>query len=74
MNKEQVSGKYQQLKGEIKKTWGKLTDDDIAYVDGQKDKLFGKIKETYGIGKEEAEKKLNELEKNCGSCSSNEAA
>ena len=40
MNKEQIEGKYEQIKGEIKKTWGKLTDDDIALLDGQQDSFY----------------------------------
>ena len=29
MNADELSGKLVELKGEIKKTWGKLTDDEI---------------------------------------------
>ncbi|KGA97475.1 hypothetical protein AJ85_13770 [Alkalihalobacillus alcalophilus ATCC 27647 = CGMCC 1.3604] len=58
---EQVKwkGKWNQMKGEAKKTWGKLTDDDLQQVDGDKDKLIGKIQERYGKSKEEAEKEVN---------------
>ncbi|GAF63133.1 CsbD family protein [Alkalihalobacillus trypoxylicola] len=58
---EQVKwkGKWNQLKGEAKKKWGKLTDDDIQQVDGDKDKLVGKIQERYGKTKEEAKKEVD---------------
>ena len=62
MNKEQVEGKFEQLKGEIKKTWGKLTDDDIALYNGQREQFLGKVKEKYGIAKEEAEQTIKSFE------------
>lgn len=66
MNKEQISGQWDQLKGKMKETWGKLTDDDFDLYNGKKDQFFGKLKESYGIGKEEAEKKMQEHEESCG--------
>jgi len=71
MNNEQVSGKAQNLKGKIKETWAKLTDDDIMLLDGKRDQFLGKIKEHYGLSKEDAEKKIKALE---DSCSSSKAA
>ncbi len=62
MNKEQVQGKAEQLKGEIKKTWGKLTDNDITLLDGKRDQFLGKLKEHYGLAKEDAEKKIKAME------------
>jgi len=61
MNKEQVEGKFQQLNGEIKKMWGRLTDDEITLLDGQEDSFYGKLKEKYGIAREEGEKRLREI-------------
>lgn len=63
MNKEQVDGKLEQLKGGIKKTWAKLTDNDVLLFEGQQDKFYGKIKELHGDTREAAEKKIEELQK-----------
>jgi uncharacterized protein YjbJ (UPF0337 family) len=41
MNKEQLQGKFQQLNGEIKKAWSRLTDDEITLLDGQEDSFYG---------------------------------
>jgi uncharacterized protein YjbJ (UPF0337 family) len=71
MNKEQASGQWQQLKGKFKEQWGKLTDDDLETFNGKKDQFFGKIKEHYGIGKEEAEKQTKAYETECGCDSTN---
>ena len=40
--------------------WAKLTDDDLAMIDGQRDKLIGRLQEIYGIIKEEAQRQLDE--------------
>jgi uncharacterized protein YjbJ (UPF0337 family) len=61
MNKEQIEGKFEQLKGEIKKTWGKLTDDDIMLFNGQQDAFYGKVKEHYGIAREAAETQVKKF-------------
>ena len=75
MNKEQIEGNWDQLKGKLKETWGKLTDDDLTLYEGKKDQFVGKLKEHYGIGKEEAEEKIARMEKDCGcSTKTNERA
>jgi uncharacterized protein YjbJ (UPF0337 family) len=45
MNEEQMKGKWNQLKGKAKAKWGKLTDDDFKQVEGNQEKLIGKIQE-----------------------------
>jgi len=62
MNKEQADGKVTQLQGKIKETWAKLTDNDMMLLDGKRDQFLGKVKEHYGLAKEDAEKKLKTLE------------
>lgn len=63
MNKEQVQGKWAQLMGKVQSKWGKLTHDHVAEIAGRRDQLKGKLLELYGIGKEELEKELAEIEK-----------
>jgi uncharacterized protein YjbJ (UPF0337 family) len=55
VNWEQTKGKWNQTKGAVKKQWGKLTDDDLTVIAGQRDQLVGKVQERYGIAKEEAD-------------------
>jgi uncharacterized protein YjbJ (UPF0337 family) len=62
MNWEQVRGNWNQAKGELKKQWGKLTDDDLTQVNGERDKLLGRIQERYGYAKEDAERELRDWE------------
>ena len=59
MNWDQVEGKWKQAKGSIKQKWGKLTDDDLEMIAGQRDKLVGKLQERYGMAKDAAEQEVN---------------
>ena len=59
MNAETLRGKWNQMKGETKQKWGKLTDDDISRINGNRDELVGRIQERYGKSKEEAEREVD---------------
>ena len=73
MNQDQIQGKFAQLSGKIKETWGKLTSDDIALANGQREKFLGRLQQVYGLAKEDAEKRYSELEKSI-TTSTNKAA
>ena len=60
MNWDQVKGQWKQMKGSMKEQWGKLTDDDLTQINGQQDKLVGRLQERYGIAKEEAQRRADE--------------
>jgi uncharacterized protein YjbJ (UPF0337 family) len=62
MNKDQFSGEWNTMKGKVKEQWGKLTDDDIARVEGKRDQLLGLIQKNYGYQKDQAEKELSAWE------------
>lgn len=59
MNWDEVSGKWNQFKGDVKQRWGKLTDDDLTVINGKKDTLIGKIQERYGITKDAAQEQVS---------------
>jgi uncharacterized protein YjbJ (UPF0337 family) len=63
MNWDQVEGKWKQMKGEAKARWGKLTDDDLDMVAGQRDKLVGRVQERYGIAKDQAQRQVEDWNK-----------
>ena len=62
MNWDRIEGNWKQFKGRAKEQWGKLTDDDFDKIAGKRDQLVGKIQNSYGIGKDEAEKQVNDWE------------
>jgi uncharacterized protein YjbJ (UPF0337 family) len=59
MNWDVIEGKWKQVKGEVKSKWGKLTDDDLDVISGNKDKFLGKLQERYGMSKDQAERDLD---------------
>lgn len=50
----QVEGNLMLLKGKIKLTLGKLTDNQFYMISGKRDQLTGKIQIQYGISMNEA--------------------
>ena len=63
MNNDVIQGKWKQLTGEVQKQWGKLTNDKLDQIDGDREKLIGEIQENYGVARDEAEKQVKEFEK-----------
>ncbi|KAA5606850.1 CsbD family protein [Roseospira marina] len=59
MNWDEVKGRWKQVKGDAKIQWGKLTDDELDQIEGNRDKLVGKLQEKYGKTREEAEKDVD---------------
>jgi len=66
MNWDQIEGKWKQAKGSMKQQWGKLTDDDLDVIAGQREKLVGKLQERYGYAKEDAQRRADEWAKTTG--------
>lgn len=60
MNSDILKGNWKQFRGEIQKQWGKLTDDDMDVINGEYDKLVGRMQERYGWDKEHAERELTD--------------
>ena len=63
----------EKLHRKIKETWSGLSDNDVKLYDGKRDEFFAKLKEKANISKEEAQKKMQQLEKDCG-CGAAKAA
>jgi uncharacterized protein YjbJ (UPF0337 family) len=61
MNNDILRGRWTQMKGDIRTRWGKLTDDDLAQVQGEAEKMIGKLQERYGYNRDQAERELNEF-------------
>lgn len=59
MSSDILAGMWKQVRGQVKQTWGKLTDDDLDQIDGQRDKLVGKLQERYGYTKMQADAELD---------------
>ncbi|HPF79254.1 MAG TPA: CsbD family protein [Alphaproteobacteria bacterium] len=62
MNNDIIEGNWKQMKGAVQKKWGDLTDDQLDQINGSRKELVGKIQETYGKGRDEAEKEVRDWE------------
>jgi uncharacterized protein YjbJ (UPF0337 family) len=58
MNEDTLKGQWSQLKGQLRKQWGRLTDDDIDQIKGDRDILLGKLQEYYGKNRDQNERDL----------------
>ena len=53
MDKLELKGNWNELKGKMKQAHGHLTDDDLEYEEGKEDSLFGRLQEKLGKTKDE---------------------
>ncbi len=61
LNKDIVKGKWLEIKGDLQKTWGKLTDDELEKTKGDITSIQGLIQQRYGEAQEKSSDKLNEI-------------
>jgi uncharacterized protein YjbJ (UPF0337 family) len=61
MNEDILKGKWMQLRGEVRETWGELTDDDLDRIAGARDKLTGVLQERYGWSRDEADRRIDDF-------------
>jgi uncharacterized protein YjbJ (UPF0337 family) len=62
MNQDTISGQWKQISGQIKKQWGKLTDDDLKVIEGNAETLAGRVQERYGMARDEAVRQVRKFE------------
>ena len=55
MNWDRVKGNGKQMAGSAKEQRGKLTDDDLTFIEGRREQLMGHVQERYRIAKDAAE-------------------
>jgi len=60
MNSDITKGNWKIAKGKLKQRWSELTDDDVTYVEGKADEMFGRIQRRTGQTREEIERYLRD--------------
>ena len=63
MNRDEVKGKNDQLKGKVKQAAGDLADNDRLHDEGVADEAAGKVEEGFGRGRRKAGEALEDLGK-----------
>lgn len=64
MDWDRISGNWEHWKGRIQERWGRITDDQLDAIAGQREQLAGQIEVSYGLSREEAERQLRNWERN----------
>ena len=60
-NRDVLTGNWKQIRGKVKQTWGKLTDNDLTRIEGRFDELAGLVQERYGYTRDKAEKEVTDF-------------
>lgn len=58
--KDMLEGKWKEMKGKVRNQWGKLTDDDVARMQGKTEELAGILQQKYGYSKSQADKEITD--------------
>lgn len=61
MNAEIFKGKWKEIKGDVRRRWGKLTDNEVEEIAGTEEMLIGLLQKSYGYAREEAERDYEEF-------------
>jgi uncharacterized protein YjbJ (UPF0337 family) len=61
MDKLEIKGSWNELKGKMKKAYGNLTDDDLVREEGKDDEMLGKLQKKTGRSRDELVKWINSL-------------
>lgn len=54
-NNSDLKTKWNKFKGQVQRNWGKLTNDDLDVIEGDKEILIAKLQERHGMSREQAE-------------------
>ena len=63
MNANVLEGKFKQVKGDAKIWWGQIIDDPTLEIEGNWDKLKGKLQEKKGLTQEAAQAEIEKFQK-----------
>ncbi len=63
LNEDTIKGKWLEIKGDVQKAWGKLTDDELEKTKGDIKSISGLIQQRYGEAHDKSSKKLAEIYK-----------
>jgi uncharacterized protein YjbJ (UPF0337 family) len=61
MDKLEIKGKWNEVKGRVKQKYAELTEDDLSYAEGKEDELLGKLQAKLGKSRSELVNYLNSL-------------
>jgi len=63
MNKLEIKGDWNIIKGSLKQKWASLTDDDLQFIEGKQEELLGRIQKRTGQSRDAVEDAIKNYEK-----------
>jgi uncharacterized protein YjbJ (UPF0337 family) len=60
MNKLQIKGNWNEIKGKLKQKFADLTDDDLTFAEGKEDEMLGRLQQRLGKSEEEIRRVVEE--------------
>lgn len=72
MNSDVLEGKWHQVKGKVKSSFAKLTDDDLTRAEGDTERMVGILQERYGYTRERAQEEWNNFTRQYGDAKTGE--
>jgi uncharacterized protein YjbJ (UPF0337 family) len=60
MNKLQIKGNWNEIKGKLKQRYADLTDDDLTFAEGKEDELLGRLQQRLGKSEEDIRRAIEE--------------
>jgi uncharacterized protein YjbJ (UPF0337 family) len=61
MNKLEMKGSWNELKGKLKQQYGNLTDDDLVFAEGKEDEFLGRLQKKLGKNKDEVRQMIEKM-------------
>lgn len=61
MNRDQIEGKWSEIKGRLQAAYGELTDDELKRAKGDREKLEGYLQTKLGDSKENVRAEVDKI-------------
>ncbi len=61
MTELELKGRWNELKGKLKQKYAQLTDEDLTFVDGKEDEMYGRLQTRLGKTKDAIRQEFSEL-------------
>ena len=61
MNRDQIEGKWTEIKGRLREAYGDLSDDDLEEARGNREQMEGVLQQKTGNSKEEVRRKVDDI-------------
>jgi len=60
MNWVQIHNEWYKLRDVVRESWGELSNEDLAVIDGKRERFISCIQDKYGLARNEAERRVRQ--------------